>query len=53
MTKRQTIQFKNGPRAWIDVSPGKLHSLSINTGKDAQGHWSSGKCHGEVPLNIY
>lgn len=48
MTRRQTIQFKNGPRAWIDVSPGKLLT---NTGKDAQDHWSSG--NGEVPFNIY
>lgn len=53
MTKRQTIQFKNGQRASTDVSPEKLHSLSTNIGKDAQDHWSSGKCHGEVPLNIY
>ena len=36
--------IKNVQRLWIDISPKKIHRWPTGTWKDAQHHWSSGKC---------
>ena len=35
---------RNGQKIWRDISPEKIHKWSMSTRKDAQHHYSSGKC---------
>lgn len=41
--KKETTKFKNGERILIDSPPRKTSTQPINTWKDTQYHYSSGK----------
>ena len=41
--KRQKIKLKHGQRIWIDLSPKKINTWPVSTGKDAQHRQSAGK----------
>ena len=48
LLQKETTQFKNEQRAWIDISPRYIYKWLINTWKDAQNHWSIGKCKSKL-----
>lgn len=43
-TQRQMVQLTTGQGIWMDISPKQICKWAASVCKDAQRHWSPGKC---------